>query len=80
MNDHAFYTTALGNWNLHKTIAKHHFSLMIFASTQVLMDIEPLLGIVYNWQYLHLYTHHLVVHCLFEVFLPLSLSQFPNGF
>ena len=24
------------------------------------MDIEPLLGLIYNWQYLHLYTHNLI--------------------
>ena len=79
-NDHAFYTTALGNWNLHKTIAKHHFSLMIFASTQVLMDIAPLLGIVYGWQYLHLYTHHLVGALLIGSISPLIIKPISKWF
>ncbi|MEF9994852.1 MAG: DUF4184 family protein, partial [Acinetobacter sp.] len=43
-----------------KAVGQRRFSFMIFAGTQVLMDIEPLLGLIYNWQYLHLYTHNLV--------------------
>ena len=43
-----------------KAVGQRRFSFMIFAGTQVLMDIEPLLGLVYNWQYLHLYTHNLI--------------------
>lgn len=80
MNDHAFYTTALGNQNLHKTVVKHHFSLMIFASTQVLMDIAPLLGIVYGWQYLHLYTHHLVGALLIGSISPLIIKPISKWF
>ena len=43
-----------------KAVGQRRFSFMIFAGTQVLMDIEPLLGLIYNWQYLHLYTHNLI--------------------
>lgn len=43
-----------------KAVGQRRFSFMIFAGTQVLMDIEPLLGLIFNWQYLHLYTHNLI--------------------
>ena len=43
-----------------KAVGQRHFSFMIFAGTQVLMDIEPLLGLIYGWQYLHLHTHNLI--------------------
>ncbi|WP_130804296.1 DUF4184 family protein [Acinetobacter ihumii] len=43
-----------------KTIGQQRFSFMIFAGTQVLMDIEPLLGLIYSWQYLHIHTHNLL--------------------
>lgn len=43
-----------------KAVGQRRFSFMIFAGTHVLMDIEPLLGLIYNWQYLHLYTHNLI--------------------
>lgn len=43
-----------------KAVGQHRFSFMIFAGTQVLMDIEPLLGLIYDWQYLHLYTHNFI--------------------
>ncbi|WP_288402909.1 hydrolase [uncultured Acinetobacter sp.] len=43
-----------------KAIGQQRFSMMIFAGTQVLMDMEPLLGLIYGWQYLHLYTHNLM--------------------
>ena len=43
-----------------KAVGQRRFSFMIFAGTQVLMDIEPLLGLIYNCQYLHLYTHNLI--------------------
>ena len=33
---------------------------MIFAGTQVLIDLEPLLGMIYGWQYLHFYTHNFI--------------------
>ncbi|MEG1399527.1 MAG: hydrolase, partial [Acinetobacter sp.] len=32
-----------------KAVGQRHFSFMIFAGTQVLMDIEPLLGLIYGW-------------------------------
>ncbi len=31
-----------------KAIGQQRFSMMIFAGTQVLMDIEPLLGLIYG--------------------------------
>ena len=31
-----------------KAVGQRRFSFMIFAGTQVLMDIEPLLGLIYN--------------------------------
>lgn len=43
-----------------KAIAHRKFSFMIFGGTQVLMDLEPLLGMILGWQTLHLYTHHLI--------------------
>lgn len=43
-----------------KAIAHKKFSFMIFAGTQVLMDLEPLVGMILGWQTLHLYTHHLI--------------------
>lgn len=38
-----------------KAVGQKRFSFMIFAGTQVLMDIEPLLGLIYGWlpTYLH---------------------------
>lgn len=47
----------LGPGLLAKGLLKHRFSFMVFGGTQVLMDIEPLLGIVYNWDILHGPTH-----------------------
>ncbi|MCH7337587.1 DUF4184 family protein [Acinetobacter sp. NIPH 2699] len=43
-----------------KAVAQQRFSFMIFGGTQILMDIEPLLGLIYGWQYLHIYTHNLL--------------------
>lgn len=43
-----------------KAIGKHRFSLLIFSGTQVLMDIEPLLGLIKQWSTLHFYTHNLL--------------------
>ena len=43
-----------------KAVQHRPFSFLIFAGTQVLMDIEPLLGLIYSWETLHLYTHNLV--------------------
>ena len=42
-----------------KAIGQRQFSLMIFAGSQVLMDIEPLLGIIYGWPVLHGISHSL---------------------
>ena len=42
-----------------KALGQRQFSLMIFAGSQVLMDIEPLLGIIYGWPVLHGVTHTL---------------------
>ncbi|MEG0482514.1 MAG: DUF4184 family protein [Acinetobacter sp.] len=43
-----------------KTIGNKKFSFLIFTGTQVLMDLEPLLGMTLGWNTLHLYTHNLV--------------------
>ena len=43
-----------------KAVANHRFSFLIFAGTQVFMDLEPLFGILLKWQTLHLYTHNLI--------------------
>lgn len=42
-----------------KAIGQRQFSLMIFAGSQVLMDIEPLMGIIYGWPVLHGISHSL---------------------
>jgi len=42
---------------LFKAIGGRHFSFMVFGGAQVLMDIEPLIGIVHGWEVLHGYTH-----------------------
>ena len=43
-----------------KAVAPQRFSFMIFGGTQVLMDIEPLLGMIYGWQDLHIMTHNII--------------------
>ncbi len=43
-----------------KAIGGRHFSFMVFGGSQVLMDIEPLIGLVQGWDVLHGYTHTLV--------------------
>ncbi|RDZ29128.1 hypothetical protein [Lysobacter silvisoli] len=40
-----------------KAIGGRHFSFMVFGGAQVLMDIEPLVGILRGWPVLHGYTH-----------------------
>lgn len=50
----------LGIGTICKATSKHQFSFMIFGGTQVLMDIEPLLGLYFGWMHLHLYTHNLI--------------------
>lgn len=43
-----------------KAAQTQQFSFMIFAGTQLLMDIEPLIGLIFKWNTLHLYTHNLL--------------------
>ncbi|HEU0152103.1 MAG TPA: hypothetical protein VFQ84_02030 [Arenimonas sp.] len=49
----------LGPGLVFKAIGGRHFSFMVFGGAQVLMDIEPLLGIVNGWPSLHGTTHNL---------------------
>lgn len=42
-----------------KAVGGRHFSFMVFGGAQVMMDIEPLLGIIYGWPVLHGPTHTL---------------------
>lgn len=42
-----------------KALGGRHFSFMVFGGTQVLMDIEPLLAIINDWDVLHGPTHTL---------------------
>lgn len=42
-----------------KAIGQRQFSFLIFAGSQVLMDIQPLLGIINGWAVLHGVTHTL---------------------
>jgi hypothetical protein len=49
----------LGPGLVFKAIGGRHFSFMVFGGAQVLMDIEPLLGMVYGWPSLHGVTHNL---------------------
>ena len=50
----------LGPGAAFKAIGGRHFSFMAFGGSQVLMDIEPLIGIIQNKPILHGYTHTLV--------------------
>lgn len=43
-----------------KAIGGRHFSFMVFSGAQVLMDIEPLIGILRGWAVLHGRTHSLL--------------------
>ncbi|PUA96119.1 hypothetical protein C8C99_0925 [Acidovorax sp. 107] len=43
-----------------KAFGGRHFSFMVFGGSQVLMDIEPLIGILQNKTILHGYTHTLL--------------------
>lgn len=49
----------LGPGALFKAIGGRHFSFMVFGGSQVLMDIEPLVGLIQNKPILHGYTHTL---------------------
>lgn len=50
----------LGIGTCFKAAQNQRFSWVIFAGAQVLMDVEPLLGLIFNWDTLHLYTHNLL--------------------
>lgn len=50
----------LGPGLVFKAIGGRHVSFMVFGGAQVMMDIEPLVGIVRNWPVLHGYTHTLL--------------------
>lgn len=43
-----------------KALGGRHFSFMVFGGSQVLMDIEPLIGIIQHKPVLHGYTHTLL--------------------
>jgi membrane-bound metal-dependent hydrolase YbcI (DUF457 family) len=47
----------LGPGALVKAAAGRHFSFMVYGGSQVLMDIEPLIGIIQGKAVLHGYTH-----------------------
>jgi membrane-bound metal-dependent hydrolase YbcI (DUF457 family) len=47
----------LGPGLVFKAIGGKHFSFIVFAGTQVLMDIEPLVGMLQDRHVLHGYTH-----------------------
>ena len=47
----------LGPGAAFKAIGGKYFSFMVFAGAQVLMDIEPLIGIIQGKDILHGYTH-----------------------
>lgn len=47
----------LGPGAIFKAVGGRHFSFMVFGGSQVLMDIEPLLGIIQGWDVLHGYSH-----------------------
>lgn len=47
----------LGPGATFKAIGGKHFSFMVFGGSQVLMDIEPLIGILQDKEILHGYTH-----------------------
>ena len=49
----------LGPGALFKAVGGHHFSFMVFGGAQVLMDIEPLVGMIQGSAVLHGYTHTL---------------------
>ena len=49
----------LGPGALFKAIGGRHFSFMVFGGAQVMMDVEPLVGILRGSVVLHGYTHTL---------------------
>lgn len=50
----------LGPGAAFKALGSRHFSFMVFGGTQVLMDIEPLVGMLRDADQLHGYTHTLL--------------------
>ncbi len=50
----------LGPGAIFKAIGGRHFSFMVFGGSQVLMDIEPLIGLIQDKPILHGYTHTIV--------------------
>lgn len=49
----------LGPGAVFKAVGGRHFSFMVFGGSQVLIDIEPGLGLMYGWDVLHGPTHTL---------------------
>ena len=49
----------LGPGALFKAVGRRHFSFMVFGGSQVMMDIEPLIGIIQGKVILHGYSHTL---------------------
>lgn len=49
----------LGPGALFKAIGGRNFSFMVFGGSQVMMDIEPFIGLIQNKPILHGYTHTL---------------------
>jgi len=52
-----FTPVHLGPGLAFKAIGGRHFSFMVFGGSQVLMDLEPLMGLIQNKAILHGYTH-----------------------
>jgi hypothetical protein len=50
----------LGPGAAFKAVGGRHFSFMVFGGTQVLMDIEPLVGIIQGRAVLHGYSHSIL--------------------
>ena len=50
----------LGPGLVFKAIGGRQFSFMVFGGAQVLMDLEPLLGMIQGWPSLHGTTHNLL--------------------
>lgn len=50
----------LGPGAAFKAVGGKHFSFMVFGGAQVLMDIEPLVGIIQGWPILHGVAHNIL--------------------
>jgi len=69
----------LGVGAITKATLPQKFSFLIFAGTQVLMDLEPLFGLILGWHTLHLYTHNLIGALLIgiiAIFIGKPISEF----